>query len=233
MQETKDGELVVLHDLASVLAACAGHAANEEVLQELRAAGIQFDDPQDGRTKVRVRRISTAPLIPVPCLSKSLCTECCAAAALPSLTPLWESVCSPELQTTGSRLQAVPVACHKVILCKVVASMLLHHGCSACCHCHPEQACNGHPLAKGVSGTDVGCSCSTVRTWSCGPPSTECCRHVGIGLPVSHQIMPDTGHTNSSHPCAVAQESEGAALSARCRRSLASDAATRDSHLNC
>ena len=63
MQETKDGELVVLHDLASVLTACAGHAANEETLQELRAAGIQFDDPLDGSSKVRVRQICTALLV--------------------------------------------------------------------------------------------------------------------------------------------------------------------------
>ena len=63
MQETKDGELVVLHDLASVLAACAGHAANDTVLQELHAAGIQFDDPLDSRSKVRGRQISTVLLL--------------------------------------------------------------------------------------------------------------------------------------------------------------------------
>lgn len=75
MQETKDGELVVLHDLASVLAAAAGHAANEEVLQDLRAAGLQFDDPLGGRSKVRVTQTSTALLFTCH-VSAHHCAQC-------------------------------------------------------------------------------------------------------------------------------------------------------------
>ena len=45
LQETGDGELVVLHDLHSVLAASAPHAINQEIIAELAGAGLLAEAP--------------------------------------------------------------------------------------------------------------------------------------------------------------------------------------------
>jgi len=45
MQETGDGELVVLHDLHSVLAASAPYDINQGIMQELAGAGLQPEAP--------------------------------------------------------------------------------------------------------------------------------------------------------------------------------------------
>lgn len=44
-QETGDGELVVLHDLHSVLAASAPHAINHDIIAELAEAGLLAAPP--------------------------------------------------------------------------------------------------------------------------------------------------------------------------------------------
>jgi len=43
LQETADQELVVLHDLHSVLAASAPYEINQGIMQELAGAGLQLD----------------------------------------------------------------------------------------------------------------------------------------------------------------------------------------------
>ena len=45
MQETADSELVVLHDLHSVLAASAPYDINKAIMQELAGAGLQPEAP--------------------------------------------------------------------------------------------------------------------------------------------------------------------------------------------
>ena len=50
MQETADGELVVLHDLPSLLAASLGAPANAAAAAALRAAGV---DPATAGVHVR------------------------------------------------------------------------------------------------------------------------------------------------------------------------------------
>ena len=53
VQETSDGELVVLHDLHSVLAASHGHDINRSIMQELAGQGLQLETPA---TSAKVRR---------------------------------------------------------------------------------------------------------------------------------------------------------------------------------
>ena len=45
VQETKDGELVVLHDLQSLLEASRGYAVNSAVMAELEAQGVCMELP--------------------------------------------------------------------------------------------------------------------------------------------------------------------------------------------
>ena len=45
LQETADQELVVLHDLHSVLAASAPYEINQGIMQELAGAGLQLEAP--------------------------------------------------------------------------------------------------------------------------------------------------------------------------------------------
>ena len=45
LQETADKELVVLHDLHSVLAASAPYEINQGIMQELAGAGLQLEAP--------------------------------------------------------------------------------------------------------------------------------------------------------------------------------------------
>ena len=42
LQESKDGNLMVLHDLGSVLAACQDAPANQSILQELKTQGLDI-----------------------------------------------------------------------------------------------------------------------------------------------------------------------------------------------
>ena len=50
MQETADKELVVLHDLHSVLAASAPYQINQGIMQELAGAGLQLEAPATSST---------------------------------------------------------------------------------------------------------------------------------------------------------------------------------------
>lgn len=50
LQETADKELVVLHDLHSVLAASAPYEINQGILQELAGAGLQLEAPASTTT---------------------------------------------------------------------------------------------------------------------------------------------------------------------------------------
>ncbi len=50
MQETADKELVVLHDLHSVLAASAPYQINQGIMQELAGAGLQLEAPASTST---------------------------------------------------------------------------------------------------------------------------------------------------------------------------------------
>lgn len=45
LQETADQQLVVLHDLHSVLAASAPYEINQGIMQELAGAGLQLEAP--------------------------------------------------------------------------------------------------------------------------------------------------------------------------------------------
>ena len=59
LQETGDGELVVLHDLYSVLAASSPHVINQDIMAELASAGLLAEAPP---TTTRVRFCSNLNL---------------------------------------------------------------------------------------------------------------------------------------------------------------------------
>ena len=58
VQETGDGELVVLHDLHSVLAASQQFEVNQGIMAELAKAGLQ---PEAPATSTSVRKLSLNP----------------------------------------------------------------------------------------------------------------------------------------------------------------------------
>ncbi len=60
MQETADGELVVLHDLHSVLRASVAHEINAAAAVQLRAAVPDLDR---ARVKVRLIRSVNVPIL--------------------------------------------------------------------------------------------------------------------------------------------------------------------------
>lgn len=64
LQETGDGELVVLHDLHSVLAASQDFEVNKDIMSELARAGLQPEAPAKS-TMVSARQ----KLFLMPCLA--------------------------------------------------------------------------------------------------------------------------------------------------------------------
>ena len=150
LQETGDGELVVLHDLHSVLAASQHYEVNHNIMAELARAGLQPDAPA---TTTMASTLHTH----MPCWLWLLQMQ----QLLCKTLHLWHSTCMSQRQplstgvATASEHAASTSLCPSALLVQSISTVKMRCTMYITCRCLPQ-----HVVMHGTSHLAVARSCS-------------------------------------------------------------------------